>query len=203
MRGSVGSLASWVLGGWWSVGLPLALSAQVAPVSGGQSSSPPDGIRDILPPVDIPYWTTGRSVGLVTLGLMMMALMLMGMVWGVRKMRPQIPPPSPTQIALEALRALKGSDATGLSTRDFAAKVADILRRFLEMAYGMDAPRQTTDEFLEAIKNSPRFADADRERLKEFLRQCDRCKFAGVEVEGDARRDLVGAAETQVIGGGQ
>jgi hypothetical protein len=153
--------------------------------------------------VDIPYWTTGLLVGLVTLGLVIMVLMVMGMVWGVRKMRPQIPPPSPTQIALEALRALKGSDATGLSTRDFAAKVADILRRFLEMAYGIDVTRQTTEEFLEAIKNSPRFAHADRERLREFLRQCDRCKFAGVEVEVDARRDLVGAAETQVIGGGQ
>jgi len=184
------------------VGLPSALSAQVAAVPGGQSS-PPDGIRDVLPPVDIPYWTTGLLVGLVTLGLVIMVLMVMGMVWGVRKMRPQIPPPSPTQIALEALRALKGSDATGLSTRDFAAKVADILRRFLEMAYGIDVTRQTTEEFLEAIKNSPRFAHADRERLREFLRQCDRCKFAGVEVEVDARRDLVGAAETQVIGGGQ
>ena len=187
MRGWV-----WVLWGeasrvWAQGGMP--------PGSGGAE------IRDVLPPVEIPYWTPTTVVVWSVVGFLALAALIVGgwVVW--RRTRPVVVPPSPLQVALEALRRLKESPSAELSARDFAAEVAFILRRFLEANLGLRVTRQTTDEFLFALEANPRFGGVDRDRLRVFLEQCDRCKFAGVNAAAEARLALIAAAEAQVIGG--
>jgi hypothetical protein len=158
-------------------------------------------IRDVLPPVEISYWSGPMVAAWVGLGAL--GLGLLG-VYGWRlwkKTRPVQPPPSPMELALAALRRLRQQPIAELKARDFAAEVALILRRFLEARLGLQVTRQTTDEFLASLESSPGMAGVDRDRLRVFLEQCDRCKFAGVDAAAEAREALIAAAEAQVIGG--
>jgi hypothetical protein len=190
-------LWGWMLGVMWAQGGGGA----VGPGLGGGGGGGGLEIRDVLPPVEIPYWTVPRVALWSGAGVLMLA----GLIWAGleiwRRTRPVVVPPTPMQTALEALRRLKGGEIAVLSARDFAAQVATILRRFLEATLGLEVTRQTTDEFLASMEADPRFEKLDRERLRVFLEHCDRCKFAGVEAAAEARSALVAAAEAQVIGG--
>lgn len=60
----------------------------------------------------------------------------------------------------------------------FFGKVSDVLRGYIENRFGIQAPRRTTEEFLQDISRNAPF-DADRKTLlTEFLHDCDLVKFA-------------------------
>ena len=54
------------------------------------------------------------------------------------------------------------------------------MRRYVERAYGIRAPRLTTEEFLARAKADPRFGEASVVQLSEFLHSADMVKFAGL-----------------------
>jgi hypothetical protein len=56
--------------------------------------------------------------------------------------------------------------------------LSDIVRRYLELRFQLHAPQQSTDEFLEAMRRSPRLTAEQEGLLRDFLRQCDLAKFA-------------------------
>jgi len=53
-----------------------------------------------------------------------------------------------------------------------------IVRRYIERQYAVRAPEQTTDEFLAAAVEHPRFTPRVVTHLREFLRAADLVKFA-------------------------
>ena len=153
-----------------------------------------DELRDILPPVDPPFWTP-RKKGFAAGAALLVAVGLSHaiLLWRKRVV-PLPPPPDPAWVALSALRKLEGAEGEALSARDFAAAVAGVLRVFLEKRHGLAAPRRTTEEFLEEIVQSNRFLLPVREQLRVFLRSCDELKFARVHATGGARTELVSVA---------
>ncbi len=169
---------------------------------GGMNPGAPAGeeLRDIAPPLDVPFWNfeTRLLAGVAVLALAVL-------VWSLvrrwqRRPRPLVAPPDPLSVALAALVRLDGEQGRTLSDRDFAAAVAEVLRRFMEARHQMAAPRQTTEEFLEMAERSNRFPQTVREQLHHFLRRCDELKFARADVTDTGRRGLRTLAEEMLRG---
>src|SRR5262249_20238867 len=56
--------------------------------------------------------------------------------------------------------------------------LSDVVRGYLEKRFEVLASRQTTPEFLEAMRGSPQLTAPQQDLLREFLRRCDLAKFA-------------------------
>ena len=136
-------------------------------------------IRDISAPIDVfpwPLWMVLVGAGVL---LLMVGLLTFGIVTYLRR-RPAGPPPSPRTMAMRELESLRPQIPT-LDPYEFSAKVSDVLRKFIEVQYGLRATHQTTPEFLASLSGSSEFGDKDRELLEQFLERCDLLKFAHVE----------------------
>jgi hypothetical protein len=150
-----------------------------------------DDFRDIAPPVEVSWWTPRRRAFATVAGALLLGLLGTALWRWANRERPPAPPPDPLKVALEALERLKDADARSMPVRDFAAAVAEVLRRFLEAKHDLAAPRQTTEEFLSGVESSNRFAMPVRQRLRDFLSKCDELKFAKASAGEDGRMALV------------
>src|ERR1700681_3722297 len=109
-----------------------------------------EGLHDIAPPVDyslIPTW----AVFVATF----FALAIIGLiVWLIARARQQaIPAKSPRDRALEELEQI--ADEIEISNPyQFSIRVSDILRRYVTEQYNLPITRQTSVEFLEAVRKA-------------------------------------------------
>ncbi len=81
------------------------------------------------------------------------------------------------------------------SPEPLVESVAGTVRRYIEARFGIAAPRQTTEEFMETLKSrpDPRIA-AFNEDLRLFLRRCDQVKFGRGAIDKDERHALIESA---------
>lgn len=127
-------------------------------------------------------------------------------VYLVRRPRPAPPPPPADRVALSRLRELADRDLIGLGRIEpFFVEVTAIVRDYIEGAFGVRAPEQTTEEFLLAMVTEPAVA-RHREVLQPFLTAADQVKFArltpakpAMQRAFDTARDFV--VETAGTGG--
>lgn len=143
-----------------------------------------------------PLWETSLYVFGV-------ALLLALLIWWIVRLvqrRPPPPPPSPRSVALKELAAIQAKMDLMLP-HPFSVQVSDILRRYISAAYGLQAIRQTSHEFLEQSQYSPHFSTNDRELLSRFLEQCDLVKFARAEADAGVPQQLMTDAFAFVEGG--
>jgi hypothetical protein len=89
---------------------------------------------------------------------------------------------SPEQIASEELAALLAEDLPGKGLfKEFYVRITGIVRRYIERTTGINAPEQTTEEFLRAMHTKKVFAADRADRLAQFLEAADMVKYAAVE----------------------
>lgn len=119
-----------------------------------------------------PYWLALAlvvSTGLVVAG------------WKVTRRRGRTAP-APLPPDLWALAELDRLDAMKLpeagAVERFHTLLSDVVRFYLERRFDLHAPRQTTIEFLETMRQSPHLTLSQQEILREFLGRCDQAKFA-------------------------
>lgn len=93
--------------------------------------------------------------------------------------------PRPIQPIPAHVWALRELDRLGaLSLRDqaelekFYLLVSNTLRQYLQARFQLNAPQQTTPEFLESLKRSDQLSAEQKTCLAEFLKQADLVKFA-------------------------
>ena len=110
----------------------------------------------------------------------------------------QASPVPPERSALDRLAAILHLIDEGL-VREFVREASDILRGYIEVRYGLRAPRLSTEEFLYEAEQSKQLDGDARDRLAHFLFCCDRVKFALGTLDRQAMRDLHGAAEAFII----
>lgn len=140
-------------------------------------------IHDIAPPVSLEKPGTAalwRNLGLALAGVAVLAALVVWLVKRRRK-RDEAPPPIPAhEWAFRQLEQLVTDDLPRKGElKAFYQRISDILRRYIENRFGLHAPEQTTEEFLEELRGSSKLPPVHRSSLKEFLQHCDLVKFAG------------------------
>jgi hypothetical protein len=81
--------------------------------------------------------------------------------------------------ALNALRELSKENLPQVNEFDrYYEKITFIIREYIEEYYSIDAPKETTEEFLRNITSHPVFNKNTEANLAEFLKSADRVKFS-------------------------
>lgn len=155
-------------------------------------------LHDIAPPISyslIPTWAifAGSVVVLLILGLL---------IWQLRKYlaRRTPVPPTPRERALAAL-AQAEQDVSTTPPYGFSIRISDILRRYILEQFDLPMTRQTSLEFLNAIKERSAFNEEEKALLERFLERCDLIKFARYEATSGDSADLLQEAQRFVKGG--
>jgi hypothetical protein len=129
-------------------------------------------IRDIRPPIHIPYgwlWAAYVAGGLALAGLGV------GTWRWLRRRSHQKLLYELTLEQLEAARALMQS----LKGYEFSIAVSEIIRRYIEQRFNIRVTPHTTQEFLhELVKQSNTALKEHQPLLADFLEHCDLAKFA-------------------------
>jgi hypothetical protein len=156
-------------------------------------------LRDITPPErpDVapapPLWPA-----LAALGVALLALATV--LWVRRRRRPA--PPAPLPPAAWALRELDRLEALDIPARGewsrYHTLLADTVRRYLELRFGVPAPQRTTAEFLEAVRATSHLTEDQQAQLAELLRRCDLAKFAAATPSVEECRAAILVARTFV-----
>ena len=169
----------------WQTGEVKLPTLEIVP--GPTSSADPATLRPLpLPPV--PKSNSGWAQALRWMGI----VLFVGTVTVLLLWRRRSGSESPVQRALEELRQLDGGElADSDAVRDFVGQVSQVVRGYLETAHGLQAPRQSTPEFLSDPHTAQVLRPEQRSALAEFLASADVEKFAAGEpgIE-DARRCL-------------
>lgn len=156
-------------------------------------------VGDPLPPVPLPARERGMLTLWVALAGGAVLLVLTGFVWWQRRRRTTWTPP-PIDPRAEARRALEELIAKRLveigAFGIFYVELTGIVRLFIERTTGVQAPDQTTEEFLREVEGHEAFPADRRHALARFLEAADLVKYAA-QVPGRVEIDeAVDAAYT-------
>lgn len=199
-------IADWRLGAAMLWILACGVQAQTGPVQ-IQSTQPPDPtptpipeIKDITPPFYIPLLPTWAWIVITIVSTLLVA----GIVfWFVQRARRKGKPPvPPREAALAELQTLEPSIESE-NPLEFTVETAGVLRKYVENQFGIPATQQTSQEFLQSLRNSGRFSGADRELLRAFLDKADLIEFARYQATHLDSRELWNEAKAFVQGSGQ
>jgi hypothetical protein len=135
--------------------------------------------HDIRGPVALSE--TGEMLSWILIGLAVVALAAVALfLWRHRRKRAS-PPPLPHERALTELALLRPMMIPEQALQ-YAAELAEILRRYMEARFHLPSTRQTTREFFAgSISLSQAVGRMERghhDRLRACLEQCDLAKFA-------------------------
>lgn len=157
---------------------PFTITVTTVVPADADSSS----LKDIAPPValirrGLPSWGWTVAGGLGGIGLL-----IGGWWWYKRQCRarraPVLQRPAHA-LALAALEHLQQQDLIGQQRIDaFYVRLSTILRRYIELRFGLRAPEQTTEEFLASALATGGLLAIHRDLLDAFLQHCDLVKFA-------------------------
>lgn len=145
-------------------------------------------LRDPMP---VTFWEQ-HGYWLIPLLVVLFIAALALAFWLGRRSR-KTPPPTPYKLALRELEEAKALLESG-TDKEYSSAVSNALRNYLERTYGLRAPEQTTEEFLEAAQSDPRLSGDPLERLGTFLQLCDLAKFAKHAFGLNERRELFNTA---------
>ena len=137
-------------------------------------------VRDIKPPEEPPidwrpYYVAGASLA----AMLALGVLLYRVLNREKRARPAPPPPSPHEVAIEALAWLRRRGLIEIGAfKEYYSMLSGIVRTYLEQRFRVHAPEMTTEEFLLSSARSGRLQSAHRTLLGEFLSESDLVKFA-------------------------
>ncbi|MDX1775240.1 MAG: hypothetical protein R3297_01520 [Desulfobulbales bacterium] len=159
------------------------IQVPVLSLMGGDAG--PVGIKDIRPPLSLP---PDRILQFMVVGLVIIlaALAAAGFLYWKKTAAASEPADSalrPEEIALQELTLLLKEDLLNKGEiKSFHLRISNILRRYIENRFALQAPERTTEEFLtelslaESAENT--LLGSHKSLLTDFLTQCDLVKFA-------------------------
>ncbi|MFH2121857.1 MAG: DUF4381 family protein [Pseudomonadota bacterium] len=167
---------------------------QSAPMPPGQ---PQEAItlHDIRGPVALP--DSSRMLLWLLIGLAFLVIVGLFIYFWKRRRKGE-KPPSAHDVALAELGRLR-SMMNPEQALLYAAQLAEVLRRYVEVRFHMHSTRQTTREFFLGLAGNLQAGnslDEHYDRLKECLEQCDMAKFAHCIPDQPEMEAMEGAVES-------
>lgn len=138
----------------------------------------PEQLRDIRGATELPerrLWWTWVFVAAT------LAALVIAFAWRRRQANAAVAESQPTPQQIAGVRLDRLLASPYLRQREyklFYFEITTIVREYLENAYHLRAPRQTTEEFLLQACHHPQLSAALLTRLREFLQQADLVKYA-------------------------
>jgi len=137
-------------------------------------------LRDIKPPIDPRpnfFWLIVLLVAVV-----LAVIIYFGWRFFIKLKKvaasPQVIHP-PHEVAYERLDQLRQRNLPAHGQiKEFFSELSDIIRRYIEGRFHIDAPEMTTEEFLWSLKQSIELSNNHKSLLQDFLNCCDLVKFA-------------------------
>jgi hypothetical protein len=154
--------------------LALLAILPLSSIRGATNSAPEDEIPQLRPPrselpasvweQDGPWIVAGGVVSLALAGTA---------VWFLARPRTKAPLPPEVQVRRE-LEPLRSQPEDGF----LLSRVSQSIRRYAAAAFGLPPTELTTTEFCRAMSNDEKVGPELTSNLTDFLRECDRRKFA-------------------------
>jgi hypothetical protein len=178
----------------WFPTRPVVL--EVEPLAKGPPGKEIDGPRA---PVRI--YPGFKTVSGYFLGLLALVALGYGIWWAARNVHRAVKlrRMSPRERAIHELAELLARDLIGRQqVKDFYFELTMIVRRYIERAHAIRAPEQTTEEFLLAVSQDPRFSREVVSRLRAFLEAADRVKYAAYRPDEPTVNQALSTAKTYI-----
>ena len=159
---------------------------------------------ELRPPKPLAHWP--RSPWFWVAGATTALALIAALLYFLFRHRPtllQTPapaPPRPDEVALRRIEALVAKHYIEDDQHEpFFVELSDIVRHYLEDRFDLDAPEQTTEEFIRDAARSRLLSDAHQQLTRDFLEQCDLVKFARWTPERSAMEAGLDAARRLVV----
>lgn len=108
--------------------------------------------------------------------------------------RNYVPPPTPAEVALDELKALRLSDGNL-----YYDGISDSLRKYIEHRLDIPAQDKTTTELLETLVEDTLLPGEYTSNLVKILEDVDTAKFTGIQPDSEGTRQLRNAAGKWVL----
>jgi hypothetical protein len=173
-----------------------ALQTQTVYVQVSLATDPaPLALHDIKPLQHTPSY---RRWPLILVGLLAtLALLVFVVLWIRRRQKPNVHYVAPAhEVALLALHRLQQEtphQADAMRRATYAA--SEIVRAYVEARFKVNATDMTTEEIFAGLPDLVDLQAEERLRLKEFLAEADRVKYAGFVPDPDQMHQLFDRAE--------
>jgi hypothetical protein len=164
--------------------IPVRVTTEIGSVTMGELRGT-TGPEEVTPAES--WWPVVAAL-LTALVLAVLGLVIWGLVRRRLRRKVVLTPDAWAVRELDRLTALDLS-ADGTVER-FPTLLSDVVRRYLELRFRVQAPRQTTAEFLAAMQQSPQLTPDQQAELRTFLERCDLAKFARAIPSADECRAL-------------
>jgi uncharacterized protein YggT (Ycf19 family) len=172
-----------------------ATQPNIATVAPSATAVTPEDIRDIRPPIHIPYgwlWAAYVVGGLVLAGVLFAA-------WRWYRRRDHSRRKLLYELTLDQLEAVRAL-MEPLKGYQFSIAVSEIVRNYIEQRFQVRAAHRTTQEFLhDLLAESHAALTAHHPLLAEFLEHCDLAKFARWQLSVAQMEAMYQSARTFVI----
>lgn len=104
------------------------------------------------------------------------------------------------KMALQKIQAMREKRLPATADYDsYYAEVTDIIRSYLSLSYGVQAPTQTTREFLAALKEHKLFDPILYSEVRDLFLRADEVKFAGYNPSNDECVEAESTAKKLVL----
>lgn len=154
-----------------------------------------NSVRDIKPPVEVPWEWRWLAWVLLILALVALSIWL----WRRRLHAAELlPPESLIPPHVRARKRLREALMYLDQPSEFCTRVSDALRCYLEERFEFHAPERTTEEFLHELQGTRLLNELQKDRLADFLQRCDLVKFARYEPAETELLDLHASANRLV-----
>lgn len=140
------------------------------------------------------WWFWILAIGLLAAVLVGALVTLVAWRRGARPIAPMVRQ-SPYRLALDAIARIEAAGYLERGEVDrFYTELSGVIRHYIEGQFGLRAPEQTTEEFLQALMAKPVLLRGHRDALASFLEQCDLVKFARVRPTRQEGQNVLSAA---------
>lgn len=143
-------------------------------------------LRPVAAPVDIPDPSRTSSLVYIAAGIAILIAALLLFRRLFKRKGPQEPELTPQQLAWREFQDLLSSKLSETDLKEYFVELTAVVRRYIERTTGVNAPDQTTEEFLREINRQKLFGSEVNMRLEAFLESADLVKFAGLQPDEDA-----------------